>query len=241
MDRKVAGRIHDGVVRAWAYLRRGRRIRPVQRPVKVNVGSGLVVAPGWIHLDVGIIALAASWPGPLKRLAYRLLPDTSAARRDYSVDAFCEILSSNRFYHHRLEYGLPFANDQVDFLYASHVVEHLFRSDAQRLFGEAHRVLRPGGVLRICVPDLAHAVGLLNRGDTERGLEYFFADAGPSEFTRHRYLYDYAHLSAYLMAAGFDPVTRRSYREGVTPDLELLDSREEETLFVEATKPANTT
>jgi predicted SAM-dependent methyltransferase len=53
-----------------------------------------------------------------------------------------------------VSHGLPFGTEQVDACYASHVIEHLTRAQAQALLLENFRVLRPGGIIRIAVPDL---------------------------------------------------------------------------------------
>ncbi|HKY70317.1 MAG TPA: methyltransferase domain-containing protein [Nitrospira sp.] len=53
-----------------------------------------------------------------------------------------------------VSHGLPFANEQVDACYASHVLEHLTREQAHALLIECLRVLRPGGIVRLAVPDL---------------------------------------------------------------------------------------
>jgi predicted SAM-dependent methyltransferase len=50
--------------------------------------------------------------------------------------------------------GLPFDSEQVDACYASHVLEHLTRPQARALLVESFRVLRPGGIIRLAVPDL---------------------------------------------------------------------------------------
>ena len=55
---------------------------------------------------------------------------------------------------HDLRAGLPFPDDHFHAVYASHVLEHLPREPAQRLLGECLRVLKPGGIARIVVPDL---------------------------------------------------------------------------------------
>jgi SAM-dependent methyltransferase len=62
----------------------------------------------------------------------------------------------------RLDLGkpLPFADVSVDALYHSHVLEHLSREQAQQLIAECARVLRPGGILRVVVPDLETAARL---------------------------------------------------------------------------------
>lgn len=54
---------------------------------------------------------------------------------------------------HDLARGIPFATDSVDAVYHSHVLEHLDRSTAPGFLREVHRVLKPGGVHRIVVPD----------------------------------------------------------------------------------------
>jgi len=50
--------------------------------------------------------------------------------------------------------GLPFGNNEVDACYASHLLEHLSRGQARALLQESRRVLRPGGIIRLAVPDL---------------------------------------------------------------------------------------
>lgn len=55
---------------------------------------------------------------------------------------------------HDIRKGLPFEDASIDACYSSHMVEHLRREDAVRLLTECRRVLKPGGVVRIVVPDL---------------------------------------------------------------------------------------
>ncbi len=55
---------------------------------------------------------------------------------------------------HDLLRGLPFADDSWDAVYHSHVLEHLTPADARRFVSDCFRVLKPGGVIRIAVPDL---------------------------------------------------------------------------------------
>jgi predicted SAM-dependent methyltransferase len=54
---------------------------------------------------------------------------------------------------HNLARGIPFASGSVDVAYHSHVLEHLDRDVADQLGREVHRVLKPGGLHRIVVPD----------------------------------------------------------------------------------------
>ena len=50
--------------------------------------------------------------------------------------------------------GLPFTDGAVDVCYASHVLEHLEPEQCTKLIADCHRVLRPGGIVRLAVPDL---------------------------------------------------------------------------------------
>lgn len=53
-----------------------------------------------------------------------------------------------------LRRGLPFAEGEVDAVYSSHVLEHLNYEEAKRFIRDSWRILKPGGILRIFVPDL---------------------------------------------------------------------------------------
>lgn len=50
--------------------------------------------------------------------------------------------------------GIPLADSSVDCVYHSHVLEHLPKEVGRSFLAECRRVLVPGGVLRIVVPDL---------------------------------------------------------------------------------------
>ena len=50
--------------------------------------------------------------------------------------------------------GIPLTDNSCDFVYSSHVLEHFSRDEANFLVKDMHRALRPGGLVRIVVPDL---------------------------------------------------------------------------------------
>ncbi len=56
----------------------------------------------------------------------------------------------------------PFEPDSVDQIYSRHMLEHLIPQDARRALGAWLNILKPGGVLRVVLPDLDfHARQLL--------------------------------------------------------------------------------
>jgi hypothetical protein len=80
---RIAGRLH-----------RARRIAPGPPPVKVNLGSGMFVARGWINLDASLKALLKGWPALALRAVYPLL-----ANSNLKSEEFVTLLRKERFVH----------------------------------------------------------------------------------------------------------------------------------------------
>jgi predicted SAM-dependent methyltransferase len=198
----------------------------------VNLGSGLTVAPGWVHVDGSLNALASRWPRAVVNVLYRW----SDNRQWFSQEQYVQILSEHRFVHHRLQYGVPFGDEAVDVIYSSHALEHIFLEEAQALLHDAYRALKKGGLIRLAVPDLEHALRLYQSGAKEQALDFFFNRNRSGYLNHHHYMYDFELLKNLLEKAGFAEVERSRFREGRMKDAVILDNRQEETLFVEARK-----
>ena len=56
-----------------------------------------------------------------------------------------------------LDQGAPFPDESFDVVYHSHLLEHFARRRAPVFLRECRRVLKPGGLLRVVVPDLEGA------------------------------------------------------------------------------------
>lgn len=79
-----------------------------------------------------------------------------------------------------LKKPLPWPNNSFDALYNSHVLEHFTLKDAKQLLNEMHRVLKPGGICRLVVPDLENICRLY--------LDYLqVAKESPSKKNTNRY------------------------------------------------------
>jgi predicted SAM-dependent methyltransferase len=214
----------------WA--RRYQRVVPPAGVVKVNLGCGLEVADGWINIDNSLNSFFAGWSPPFLGVLYQF----AGQRRWHSSEEYVSILKRHTFVNHNLAYGIPLPDESTDYVYSSHFLEHLPRDTGQRLIREAHRILKPGGTVRICVPDLELAIAEYLRGSKERALDYFYEWSVPGQFNRHQFMFDFDLLSSLLSSVGFTSIERSAYRQGRTPDLSVLDNRPDETLYVEARK-----
>lgn len=222
----------DIMFHTWGWLKRKQKIKTAPKPVMVNLGCGLTVAQGWINIDGSFNALIAGFPVSIIKKFY----SKSGSRNFFTQEQYIDILKNHHFVYHKLEYGIPFHNETVDIVFSSHLLEHLFREDAEKVLQEAYRVLKPGGIIRTVLPDLEYAIKVYQSGDKEKALRYFFRDKNSGYLQRHQYMYDYEMFKDLLEKNGFRNVTRCAYQEGATPNLDILDTRPEESFYVEAIK-----
>lgn len=67
---------------------------------------------------------------------------------------------------------LEFEDNSIEQIYAANVLEHMRRNEVDSTLKEWHRVLMPGGKIRISVPDSGWACKLFNKPDrTEKELQ----------------------------------------------------------------------
>lgn len=145
---------------------------------------------------------------------------------------------------HDLRKRLPFPDRSVDYVYTSHVLEHLAAADARKLIEEVFRVLKPGGMVRLVVPDLAYGArgyldALANNPSDPKAAPAFLDWLGLSTSgvrDPHLWMYDAPSLSAVLTQAGFINAVVCQYQQGQVPDCAILDVRPDESLYLEAEK-----
>ena len=147
---------------------------------------------------------------------------------------------------------LPFADGSVDAVYSSHFFEHIYYSDAEAILKECFRVLKPGGVLRLALPDgEAWARELIESGDDDgRGraplpLAARVPPSGRPTGKRaltskigghiHRWQPTRGLIRKMLVEAGFadGEISDRKFLEGDLPEIEKIETREE-SFFTEA-------
>ena len=64
------------------------------------------------------------------------------------------VSNSEHVIAHNILNGIPSKDKTYDVVYHSHMLEHLPKKDALSFIKECYRVLKPGGIIRVVVPDL---------------------------------------------------------------------------------------
>lgn len=130
-------------------------------------------------------------------------------------------------YQQRVDQLPMFQDDSVETIYASHVLEYFDRLEASGVLREWCRVLKPGGILRLAVPDFEALVAVYAKyGDLSRILGPLYGRwvvPGTGVVIYHRTVYDFASLASTLREAGFGEVARWDWRSVFVGELAGFD------------------
>ena len=130
----------------------------------------------------------------------------------------------------------PFPQNTFDYVFLSHMLEHLYPWQAEYCMREVQRVLKVAGIVRVSVPDLDKVMARYCPKSSESFLRGFFESDQKNQKNQHHWHYNEASLTQLLLdKAGFTKVYRCGFQQGNCPDIELLDNRPE-SLFIEAVK-----
>jgi predicted SAM-dependent methyltransferase len=141
---------------------------------------------------------------------------------------------------------LPVPDNTFDYIASIHALGEIPYLDVISVLSELRRVLRPGGVLRLALPDLDRAIDAYVRRDPG----YFYV---PDEeatslggkliiqvtwYSSARLLFTHDFIEELLGKTHFRDIQRCAYRQtrSAYPGITELDNRERESLFVEAVK-----
>jgi predicted SAM-dependent methyltransferase len=117
--------------------------------------------------------------------------------------------------HHDVS-KLPYADNSVDLIYSSHMIEYFDRQEIIDIIKEWHRVLKPNGILRIAVPDFYTMCLLYENGNINLnqilGPLYGKMQMG-EETIYHKTVYDFPDLSSTLESCGFSDVSMYDWKD----------------------------
>jgi predicted SAM-dependent methyltransferase len=195
--------------------------------LKLNIGCGTSGIEGWVNIDNSPSVLLSRLP--LGRWIFRT-PDWPRGVRRADVRK-----------------RIPFPDSSVSCIYSSHTFEHFTYEESRAVARECFRVLRPGGILRIVVPDL----GIMARdylADTadpmasHRFVSRLLLMASVRDIVHagahHKQMFDARSLVHMLQGAGFRAPELSTFGSSrIAEILEIeLESRRSESLYVEATR-----
>lgn len=147
--------------------------------------------------------------------------------------------------------GLPYPDQTVDGVYSEHFFEHLTQAEGLGFLRECRRVLKPGGVVRVAMPDLDAFVRRYMsedwRGDGDMfklGFDWVanrceMLNLGMREWG-HKHLYNEEELIRISQMAGLEPIKRCEHGKSDTPEFVGRETRNGSKLIVEFTVPDRT-
>lgn len=106
----------------------------------------------------------------------------------------------------------------VDLIYCCHILEHFPRQQTNLALREWYRVLKPGGILRLAVPDFEKLVEVyLKTKDLKLVLGSLVGRQDYPENTHHM-VFDFASLSEALQRVGFKNVHKYDWQQTIHKD-----------------------
>jgi SAM-dependent methyltransferase len=206
------------------------------RPIRINLGCGLAVLPGFDNIDNSPSVVLSRYP----RFKWALFKLGLISESHYRTvwPAGIKWQDASR--------GLDYADASVDRIYSSHFLEHVPNPKAQRILAECRRILKPGGIFRLVVPDLLYYAReyvrkteeLISKGQIDRSAHDEFLETTYGAYltrarSHHHYMYDWPTLSKTMESVGFDNIRLCRYQESKDPELALLDNRPADSIHVE--------
>lgn len=211
--------------------------------MRINVGCGTEPITGWVNFDNSLsvklskfhlIAKLFNWLG--------LINDGQMHFITVGKEGMIKWADAK---------NLPIPDGSAEIVYSSHMLEHLDRKDAVIFLAEVKRILKVGGVIRLCLPDIQKLVDeYLKNEDADAFIErtlmcvprprnifekVLAAIIGPRH---HQWMYDGKSMSNLLKGCGFvDPkilapgITTTSASQGLN-----LFQHSDHSFYIEAIK-----
>jgi predicted SAM-dependent methyltransferase len=208
---------------------------------RLNIGCGDTPSSGWINIDNSISIRLANYPLITKLLTFLKLLNSN--QKNY-ID-FCK---SNNIIWADVVQKIPFKDNSVEAIYTSHMLEHLDRDDARVFLLNAKKVLKPGGIFRISVPDFRMLIeGYMDHNSVDKFLEdSLLTITAPKTIIQkinllttglrhHQWMYDSRSLISLLKDCGFINVIEVSHNTSniFNQNGLNLEERSEESIYIE--------
>jgi len=140
---------------------------------------------------------------------------------DVKIPGFINI---DQEYKHHIDYIadvsklVMFEDNTISLIYTSHVLEHFGRHDIERVLTEWYRVLKPGGTLRISVPDFEAIVRAYQKGYEMEDLMGLLYGGQDKKLNYHYVCFNFKYLKQLLEKVGFVDIKKYDWRKTIHKD-----------------------
>lgn len=171
--------------------------------------------------------------------------ELGSSRRDELPDWIASDINGGGDIQLDLLQPIPFPDNSVDVIYTSHLLEHFsYPSPLRGLLQECYRILKPGGVMSVAVPNARIFLNAYNQPESFDWKAYCTEEVG-LKFTskidyvnfiaylggEHKHLFDEENLVEVLLDSGFAKATVRDFDSSID-----LQRRRHESIYAQAVK-----
>jgi predicted SAM-dependent methyltransferase len=215
----------------WTHKKLLSKFQEIDR---INFGCGRDLMEGWVNIAL---------------FAEEIVPYGVFVRREKGI----------LLLHFDAKKEFPFPDNQIQYLYASHFIEHLDFLEGLAFLSRCYRVMRRGGLIRLVCPDLELWVKKYIESDTdffntykdlyysEININYIPIKTKGEIFSSqvcgfgHKWCYDFESIKDVMERIGFANVSIKSPSESLMPDIKEIESKNRgrafESIYVESEKP----
>ncbi len=104
-------------------------------------------------------------------------------------------------------------NDSCDIIYACHILEHISRNEVQGVVNKWHSKIKPGGSLRIAVPDFEKIVQWYTKTKKLEDVLGLLIGGHKDQWDMHGMIFDRSVLQEILLRSGFRSIKEWDWRQ----------------------------
>ena len=207
---------------------------------KVNFGCFHQILDGWINVDFVLRHIIISKIPFLPYVLYRLKFLRKEIYLKHKTGVFKKIKYGD------VRKKLKFRDNSVDYIFLSHMLEHLYKEEAGFFIGECYRIMKKGASMRLELPDFRLLVkqyeeNINAKEDKWKAMSIFnsmlYEPNEKDQPVGHKFMYDEFSLKHALEKEGFRNCKTYDLGKGNFPNVEIFITKGKEgSLIMECDK-----
>ena len=214
--------------------------------IKLNLGSGpgKIIDPTWQYFDASKrLLLLKSIPF----IGFMKIKESKINEQKWDLNTQYKNINK-----------MSFTPETVDYIYSSHALEHIHLDDAKALLKKTYEWLKPGGIIRLALPDydgiyqeFSHSrksdpltayekyserLGSHPCSNPGCTLKVFFNGLVGKSLHTHKWHPHSDYIIALMKKLGFSIVQLQEHKVSLIPHIEVIETRIKDTFFVDAVK-----